>query len=169
MDGWGRRTYGDPCRGCGFDWEMTVPESVAVVSDIPREYAELLTDATGEERYPTLAWSASAYVCHVGDNLRIWAERLVGSVREGRVEVESYDEKALAEARGYGSIALVAAMWSLGRSVEAWVEAVGQGPRRGTVLVHPERGPLTLGDVVAANAHDAFHHGWDIERTLGPV
>jgi hypothetical protein len=148
---------------------MTVPEAVAVVSAIPVAYARLLADATGEEQNPTLAWSVSAYVCHVGDNLRIWAERLVGSGRDGRVEVESYDEHALGEARGYGSIALGAVMWSLGRSVDAWVEAVGRSPRRGTVLVHPERGRLTLGDVVTANAHDAVHHGWDIQRTLGPV
>jgi hypothetical protein len=46
---------------------------------------------------------------------------------------------------------------------------VGQSRRQGTVVVHPERGPLTLGDVVGANAHDAFHHGWDIERILDPA
>ena len=25
---------------------------------------------------------------------------------------------------------------------------------------------MTMSDVVRANVHDAFHHRWDIERTL---
>jgi hypothetical protein len=145
---------------------MPLEEGVALVWDLPHVYEGLLTDATGDEQHPTLSWSVSAYICHVGDNLRIWAERLVGSARAGHMAVEPYDENQLAEARGYSSITLGSAMWSLSRSVEAWADAAGQCPRQGTVLVHPERGSLTLGDVVSANAHDAFHHGWDIERSL---
>jgi len=34
------------------------------------------------------------------------------------------------------------------------------------VLVHPERGEQTVLDVVGSNAHDAYHHRWDIERSL---
>ena len=33
-------------------------------------------------------------------------------------------------------------------------------------LVHPERGEQTLIDVVRSNAHDAYHHGWDIKWSL---
>jgi HEAT repeat protein len=34
------------------------------------------------------------------------------------------------------------------------------------VLVHPERGLQSLVEVVRSNAHDAFHHQWDIQRAL---
>ena len=47
-----------------------------------------------------------------------------------------------------------------------WQYAVGQTRRTGIILIHPERGGQSLSDVVLANAHDAFHHRWDIERSL---
>jgi len=34
------------------------------------------------------------------------------------------------------------------------------------VLLHPERGDQTAIDVARTNAHDAFHHEWDIRRSL---
>ena len=108
----------------------------------------------------------SAYVSHVADNLRIWAERLAGIAAGAPPEVAGYDEKALASARDYQRIPLQAALWSLSRSVAGWQIAVGQTRRTGIVLVHPERGGQSLEDVVLSNAHDAFHHHWDIGRSL---
>jgi hypothetical protein len=166
VNGWGRSAYGDPCRECGFDWSTRADQAVTLVSDAPRSYAARLDAATGDERHPALAWPVTAYVCHVSDNLRIWAERLVGSARGHDQSCGGYDENALAEARGYRSISLPAALWSLGRAVEAWEDAVAETSTRGAVLVHPDRGGLTRDDVVVANAHDCFHHRWDIERSL---
>jgi hypothetical protein len=34
------------------------------------------------------------------------------------------------------------------------------------VFVHQERGEQTILDVARTNAHDAFHHGWDIGRSF---
>jgi hypothetical protein len=163
---WGSSIYGDPCRGCGFTWSTTVADGVVLVADLPATYGELLTGASGHERHPDLAWSVGAYVCHVGDNLRIWAERLAGIAAGAPPEVNGYDEMALDEARGYRSIPLPASLWSLTRSVVDWQGAVGRSRSDGVVLVHPERGGQSLSDVVLANAHDAFHHRWDIERSL---
>jgi len=47
-----------------------------------------------------------------------------------------------------------------------WLEAVDLASTKGVVLVHPERGTLTMADVVSGNAHDVFHHGWDISRAV---
>jgi hypothetical protein len=104
----------------------------------------------------------------VADNLAIWAERLAGIAAGGPLLVGGYDEMALAMARNYPSIPLPAALWSLGRSVEDWLGAVGMSRTRGIVLVHPERGGQTLAEVMGSNAHDAVHHRWDIERSLDP-
>ena len=88
----------------------------------------MLVGAIGTERHPDLEWSVSAYVSHVADNLRIWAERLAGIAAGAPPEVGGYDESALARARGYQQIPLQAALWSLSRSVAGWQHAVGADP-----------------------------------------
>lgn len=166
MSPWGASVYGDPCRGCGFAWVTGTTDAVALVANLPDTYAALLEEASGYERHPDLAWSVGEYVCHVGDNLRIWAERLAGTAAGAPPEVGGYDEAAMAEARGYRFIPLPTSLWSLARAVVDWRSAVSRSASSGVVLVHPERGGQTLADVVRSNAHDAFHHRWDIERSL---
>ncbi len=166
MGSWGATVYGQPCRGCGFDWATTSDEARALVAGLPPSYVALLGPATGWERHPDLAWTVAEYVCHVADNLRIWAERLMGVARGGPARVGGYDETALAQARNYPSIPLAAALWSLGRSVTDWLDAVDRADSTGVVLIHPDRGGQTLAEVMASNAHDGVHHRWDIERSL---
>lgn len=137
-----------------------------MMSAVPSLLGSLLAGATGSERVPDLEWSVGAYVSHIGDNLTIWTERLRGVASGAPPLVGAYDESALARARNYEEIALPATLWSLGRAVVEWGKAVAQSDRSGTVLVHPERGELTLRAVALANVHDALHHVWDIERIL---
>jgi hypothetical protein len=165
MDRWAGDLYGDPCRGCGFRFSTGFDDSLEYVLEVPRRYSDLLSGASGHEQHPGLSWSAGSYVCHVADNLRIWAERLAGSAR-GEKAVGAYDENLLAVARSYSDIPLVASLWSLGRSTDDYRDAAAQVIPGDTVLVHPERGEMLLVDVVRANAHDAFHHAWDLNRIL---
>jgi hypothetical protein len=166
MDRWAGELYGDPCRECSFDFSIGLDAAVEYVEGVPQRFAGLVNGASGDERHPDLAWSVSAYVCHVADNLRIWAERLAGSAGGVR-RIAAYDENLLAAARGYRDIALVAALWSLQRSGDDWLSTVRDAPRDGVVLIHPERGEMLLEDITRANAHDSFHHAWDIRRTIG--
>jgi hypothetical protein len=142
-----------------------------LVAAIPPTYARILADAKsdGTERSPELQWSAGAYVCHVGDNLRIWAERLEGVCRGAPPLVAPYDESLLAAARDYEGVALQAALWSLERAVGEWQRAVADAAAAGIGLIHPDRGEQSLVDVVRSNAHDARHHQWDIQRSLGSI
>ena len=78
MSEWAVALYGDPCRGCGYRWTIGNGAAVIMGSEVPATFGRVLAGATGKERHPDLAWSASAYVSHVADNLRIWAERLAG-------------------------------------------------------------------------------------------
>ena len=105
-------------------------------------------------------------MCHVADNLRIWAERMAGVALGAGPAVGGYDQDALGRARGYEQVALPGALWSLSRAVPDWCVAVRLATACAAVLVHPERGPQTMLDVVRANAHDTFHHGTDIERCV---
>jgi hypothetical protein len=165
MSSWGPRTYGDPCGECGFSWSIARSDAEVVVARLPDRLAELLTGASGNERHPELEWSVAGYVAHVGDNLRIWAERVAGITRGGSRNVGGYDENALAHARVYDSLSLPGTLWSLERSVHDWLDAIATAPA-GLTMIHAERGELGLGDVVRSNVHDAVHHEWDIKRSL---
>jgi hypothetical protein len=167
MNIWGACAYGDPCRECGYNWTISLNTGVSRIARLPFAYGELLEGRTGREQHPSLSWSVTEYVSHVADNLRIWAERLMGVVDGVPLVVGNYDENKLADARNYEDIPIQAAMWSLRRSVDDWLSSVEAAPSSGVVLIHPVRGELTLSDVVLSNAHDALHHQWDIERTFG--
>src|SRR5580692_4540667 len=83
VEAWGARLYGDPCRECRFDWSITPSAAASLVAAIPARYASLLDGQDAARRYPGLDWTAGAYVCHVTDNLRVWAERLAGAALGG--------------------------------------------------------------------------------------
>lgn len=106
------------------------------------------------------------YVSHIADNLRNWAERLVGARLSGAVDVPGYDADLLAEARRYNEMAPAAALWSLERAVGAWTGSVAAALDDGVVLRHATRGPQRAEDVARNNAHDGHHHAWDIERII---
>jgi hypothetical protein len=166
MSDWGRSTYGDPCRECGFGWDVDTAESVALLSAVPARAAILLADARGDERHPELAWPVRGYVLHVGDNLRIWAERLAGAALGGDTKVAGYDNDLLATARSYEKVPIEGALWSLRHAADAWVEAFRMAREADVVFQHPERGEESVLDIARTTAHDAFHHGWDIDRSL---
>ena len=141
-------------------------DAISLVANLPFDYGDLLSGKSGNEQHPDLSWTVAGYVSHVADNLRIWAERLMGILGGAPRLVGNYDESTLAEARRYKDIPIQAATWSLAQSVDAWLRSVEASPASGVVMVHPERGELTLSDVVLSNTHDALHHRWDIERTI---
>jgi hypothetical protein len=167
MELWGASLYGNPCRDCGFDWSLTPHEAITQVEGLPVRYSGLLTGCRGDERHPELAWNVAAYVSHVVDNLRNWAERLTGARLSGARQVPGYDQDLLAQARCYNDISLAAALWSLQGAVSAWVASVSDALEENVVLEHVARGVQRAEDVARNNAHDAAHHAWDIERILG--
>ncbi len=166
VESWGAALYGDPCRGCGFDWSISPDAAMGLVAGVPARYTGLLAHTDGSQRHPDLDWTAGAYVCHVSDNLRIWAERLAGAALGGSRQVPGYDENLLARARAYDRVPLAGALWSLQRAARDWQEAVHLALGRDVVLLHASRGEQRASDVVRNNAHDAHHHTWDIRRSM---
>ena len=166
MDSWGAPLYGDPCRECGFTWATGLTDAIALIRDLPDSIDELVKAASGKERLPELGWNVSGYVAHMTDNTRIWAERLVAVARGADPHVVPYDPDLLAQSRRYNEVALVGATWSLRVAVRSWLSAVEEALPVGVVMLHTERGAMALGDVVESNAHDAFHHRWDLTRIL---
>jgi hypothetical protein len=141
VENWGAALYGDPCAECGYEWSLPRAKAVDLVAAIADRYAELLAGTDGRARHPDLEWYAGAYVCHVADNLRIWAERLAGA--------------ALGDATAVGLRRCPArASAGLQPGPDYWRAIAGRGEQR-------------VDDIVSNNAHDAFHHAWDIQRSLG--
>lgn len=166
MERWGAALYGDPCTECGYDWSMSTDDAIRVVASAPVRYTELLSGTDGSQRHPDLVWTAGAYVCHVSDNLRIWAERVAGAALGGGREVCGYDQDLLAQARAYPLVPLAGILWSLKRAARDWQDAIHLGLEQSVVLVHSTRGEQPAADVAHNNAHDAHHHAWDIRRSL---
>jgi hypothetical protein len=166
VESWGAARYGDPCRECGYDWSLSTAAALDLVAAVPARYAALLGDADGSARHPELEWTAGGYVAHVVDNLRIWAERLAGASLGGSPDVPGYDEQLLAAARRYDALPVAGSLWSLQRAVDAWLAAVERAVAEDVELRHEARGVQRVSDVVRNNAHDAFHHEWDIRRSV---
>jgi hypothetical protein len=135
---------------------------------MPDTVDRLVLHATGREQRSDLGWNVSGYIAHMTDNTTIWAERLVAAARGADPHIVPYDPDLLAEARHYNEVALQGATWSLRTAVTNWLAAVEEAEPVGVIMLHSERGAMELSDVVASNAHDAFHHCWDVTRILQP-
>lgn len=168
MNQWGVRTWGEPCRECGFSWSLSTDEGVATMARMPARFREAVGSADGAAVGAGLTWSVTAYVCHVADNLRIFAERMVGVARGGGPRIAAYNQDDLAEVRNYESVDVQGALWSLERAVSDWLAAIELARASDVAFEHPERGRCTWADVVSSNVHDAVHHELDILRTLTP-
>ncbi len=164
---WGAALYGDPCRECGFDWSISTDEAIQSVTNLPADFTRLLGERDGRETVPGLSWSAASYVCHVADNLRIWAERLSGARVSGVLEVPGYDQDLLAQARNYHDIGVGAALWSVQSATDLWLDSVASALAGHVVLIHATRGRMTTAEVVRSSSHDGAHHVWDVRRILG--
>jgi len=163
----GSELYGDPCRECGFRWSTPVPEAIKLVEGAPKRLKRTVAGTSGRDKRSELSWSVVAYIAHVGDNLRIWAERLAGIALGASPEVAAYDDNLLAVARSYGDLSVEGALWALSSDVDTWKHAVVLALDKKVVVYHPDRGDQTVPEVVLGNVHDVVHHEWDIARSLG--
>jgi hypothetical protein len=134
--------------------------------DMPGVVEELVSNANGTEELPDLGWNVCGYIAHMTDNTQIWAERLVAVARGADAHVVPYDPDLLAQARHYNDIALPGTTWSFRIAVANWLAAVEEAEPARVVMLHSVRGAMELADVVTSNAHDAFHHRWDLARIL---
>ncbi len=163
---WWIGEWGNPCRECGFDWSQSPETAIATVEALPDEFDALLAGRTGGEQAPDATWTAKAYVFHVGDNLRIFAERLEGVFAGGPTTLAAYDQDELAAARNYDAMSLQSALWSVRTATATWAAAARESLRRPTTYQHAERGELNAAEITRGLAHDALHHLLDVTRAL---
>src|SRR6185436_4302863 len=111
---------------------------VAAVEALPDKFDALLAGRSGDERAPGShpgqpGWSAKAYVFHVADNLRIFAERLEGVFAGAPTTLAAYDQDELAAARDYEAMSLESALWSVRNAVTTWSAATREALARPAV------------------------------------
>jgi uncharacterized damage-inducible protein DinB len=168
---WWITEWGNPCRECGFDWSQAPETAIAAVEQLPDRFDAALVGRTGDERAPDAhpdqpSWSVKAYLFHVADNLRIFAERLEGVFAGAPTTLAAYDQDELAAARNYEAMSLQSALWSVRSAVAEWTAAARESLARPDTYQHAERGELTAGEITRAPAHDALHHYIDVTRAL---
>lgn len=166
MELWGAARFGDPCRECGYRWDLSAEDAVQAVSEVPGRFAGVLVAAPEPLRLPDLGWSTAAYVRHVADNLGAWAYRLDAARCDGRTTAAGYDPDALGELLDYERATVGASLGALRRVVPWWVESVTAALAEQVVLDHVTRGPQRAEDVARNNAHDALHHLHDVRRIV---
>ena len=123
MNRWGADTFGDPCRECGFDWSQPHDAANAVVVAAPAVIGALLDGRDGRSARPGLEWTAVGYVCHVGDSIRVWSERLA-SVALGDGTPSASTTRTPRRGAALRRRRLLGARWSLRRAVLDWSAAV---------------------------------------------
>ncbi len=168
---WWITEWGNPCRECGFDWSQSPEAVLAAVEELPDRFDALLAGRTGDETagdaHPgPFVWSAKAYVFHVADNLRIFAERLEGVFAGAPTTLAAYDQDELAAARNYEAMSLESALWSVRTATVAWSSATREALTRPTTYQHAERGELNAAEITRGPGHDALHHFHDVTRAL---
>lgn len=163
---WWIEEWGNPCTRCGFDWTQPPREVIDAVEALPDRFDVLLAGRTGDERAADATWSAKAYLFHVADNLRIFAERLEGVFAGAPTTLAAYDQDELAAARNYEAMSVQSALWSVRTATAAWARAARESLRRPATYQHAERGELTAAEITRGPGHDALHHHWDVTRAL---
>ncbi|KWX68156.1 DinB family protein [Mycobacterium sp. NAZ190054] len=162
----GPEEFGDPCRECGYQWPQT-PGDIARIHAQVHQSLDAITVAQFGRVTAAPLWSVGEYLCHIGDNERIWAERFAAlDHRPTAVPIAPFDQDKLAEARNYHLIGYASSMWSLKRAFEDFTETSQAALRHDATLLHPERGALSALDAVNTVVHDCYHHWWDIRRIL---
>ena len=151
------------CAECGFDWEMTRQNAIELVGQGPDTAAAAISGMKDPTRRTGGRWSASMYVWHLVDVLRIGTERLPTLTHDPDRGITRWDENALAEVRRYQQLSPVVGMIVLRTAAQACITTAAVAPADIQVR-HPQFGTLGALEIIRRNAREVHHHLMDINR-----
>jgi hypothetical protein len=151
------------CAECGYDWRSSRQNAIDLVTQAPDAVAAALAGVPDPTRRAGARWSASMYVWHLVDVLRIGTERLLTLVYDPGRGIVCWDENALAEDRRYQQLSPAVGLVVLRLATREWTEAAIAAPAAAEVR-HPEFGTLAAVDIIRRNAHEVHHHLMDIKH-----
>jgi hypothetical protein len=150
------------CAECGFDWEIARDRAIDLVAQVPDAVATAFAFIQEPARRTGDRWSASMYLWHLVDVLRIGTERLLTLTYDPGRGITCWDENALAEVRRYQSLSPAVGLIVLRSATRDWADAASRAPIR-TVINHPQFGALGAVEIIRRNAHEVHHHLMDID------
>ncbi len=151
------------CEECGFAWTVSRNDAIDLVARLPENAADAVARIDQPMQPFGERWSASMYVWHLVDVLRIGTERLLTLTHDPGRGLTCWDENALAEIRRYRQLSPAVGLIVLPAAAQEWAAVASQAPAE-AVVRHPEFGDLGALEVIRRNAHEAHHHLMDINR-----
>ena len=152
------------CAECGFAWDVTFDEAVAMVRASPRWFAKAFDGARFADP-PEAVWSAKGYVWHVVDMLRIGTERLWMLRLEAGTAITPWDPDEMADHRSYEKLSAPVGLLALEVAARDWVTAAQEAPS-GVSAAHPLFGTMDAPLIATFAAHEVVHHVLDVRRQL---
>jgi hypothetical protein len=150
------------CAECGFAWTVSRDDAIDLVTQLPEAATAAIACIQHPMQQTSIRWSASMYVWHLVDVLRIGTERLLTVTHDPGRGITCWDENALAETRRYAQLSPAVGLIVLRTAAREWSGAAGQAPTE-AVVRHPQFGDLGALEVIRRNAHEAHHHLMDID------
>lgn len=158
----------ESCPTCGWDWSTSPEDALEVIAAAPDRYAALLAGRDGMARAADGGWNATAYVWHLTDLARGWAERWVQVRAVAGSLLAGWDPDVLAEARNYRELPTAAAEWALGEAVSSFIvqcDLVGFD----ATFLHGDWGNGSVADAIRWLGHEFFHHQLDVDERAARV
>jgi hypothetical protein len=151
------------CAECGFDWEIPRQDAIDLVAQVPDAAVAAITRIHDPAQCADDCWSASMYVWHLVDILRIGTERLLTLTHDPDRGTTCWDENALAEARHYQQLSPAVGLIVLRSAAQAWTTTAALAPPD-VQIRHPQLGSLGALEIIRRNTHEVHHHLMDINR-----
>jgi hypothetical protein len=142
---------------------MTRQNAINLVAELPDAAAAAIRSIDDPAQRTGDRWSASMYVWHLVDVLRIGTEWLLTLTHDPGRGITCWDENALAEARRYQKLSPAVGLIVLRSAAQAWVTTAAGTPDDAQ-LRHPQYGNLGALEIIRRNAHEGHHHLMDINR-----
>jgi hypothetical protein len=165
LDGALRWVYeNDPpevCLACGYSWSIDAGDALSVIESSPDRFEVALAGRNGMKSQADGSWNATAYLWHLTDLARSWAERWVQISETPGSRLVGWDPDELAEVRGYRSLPTSAGLWALRSAVETFVEVTAT-VAFDTPFEHGDWGMGDVADGLRWLGHEFHHHERDV-------
>lgn len=151
------------CPTCDWNWSVSTENALDAIARAPDRYAELLDGRDGMAEPADGGWNATAYLWHLTDLARSWAERWVQLRAMAGSLLVGWDPDVLAEARNYSALPTAAADWALRDAVSSFIAQCSRVDFDAT-FEHGEWGQGSVADAIRWLGHEFVHHQLDVDE-----
>lgn len=153
------------CPQCGYSWMTTFSTACDLIESSPPRFDAAFDGRDGMARPTDGSWNATAYVWHLTDLSRSWAERWVQISLNPGSRLVGWDPDELAEVRGYRSLPTESGLWALrGAANDLMTATKAAGPS--AEFLHGDWGTGTVCNAIVWIGHEFYHHELDVRERV---